>query len=242
MTDFNIKFYDKLPSTNSYALSNILELQDKDVILAEIQSRGRGRFDRKWESAQEGNIYMSLVLKPTDKVTNNLPLANLTQYMCLCVARVLEDYGVSSHIKWPNDIQVDGKKISGILSEVSIQGEHFKGFVLGVGINLNVSSDIIENIDQPATSLSMELGTPINRDMFLHQILTEFFNGYESFLMGGFLSIKDEYINKINFIGQDVQISQDRGIAKAINNDGSLKILKDGKVEKDIMIGDLICL
>ncbi|HBH19346.1 MAG TPA: biotin--[acetyl-CoA-carboxylase] ligase, partial [Cyanobacteria bacterium UBA9579] len=191
--NYNITYFDEIDSTNTYSLRNIVGLNDRHVVIAARQTSGKGRLARKWISDIEGNVYMSIVLKPSDTMDKELPLSNITQYMSVVLCRVLESYGVIPEIKWPNDVLVNGKKISGILSEISTQGSTLKGFVLGIGINLNLSQEDINAIDQPATSLNLLTGQLINRDLFIKQLLDEFFMDYDSFIQDGFISIKSEY-------------------------------------------------
>ena len=242
---FKILYFGELDSTNSYALKNISRLKDGQVIVASKQTNGRGRYCRKWVSNTKGNVYMSLVLKPSNKLDKSLPLANLTQYMCIVLSRLLDKYNVKSQIKWPNDVLVQGKKISGILSEISVQGELLKGIALGIGINLNMPKEDILSIDQPATSLNLILNREINREIFINELLEEFFAGYSRFLQQGFLSIKKEYEDRSFYIGKSIVIksykTKEQGKVKQVNNDGSLLIVNKNNEERVVMMGDLVC-
>jgi len=149
-------------------MENLSNLPDKQVIVAGKQTHGRGRFDRKWISDKEGNVYLSIVLK-------NTPLTNLTPFMAEAVCKVLENYDVKAIIKEPNDVMVDGKKIAGILSQSSTRGNILNGMVIGAGVNLNLNEDDLEKIDQPATSLNLLIGKSIDRDVFIEKLLNEFF-------------------------------------------------------------------
>ena len=238
--DFSIKSFKSLESTNFYALKNYTEFNDKDVITADFQTGGKGRLGRKWFS-KDGNAYLSIVLKPVQTINNNLPLANLTQYMSVVLCRLLSDYDISAEIKWPNDVLIEGKKIAGILSEASIQGETLKCFILGIGINLNLTEDDLKNIDQPATAMNLLLKKSVDKNLFINQLLNEFFKGYDAFLNDGFIALKDEYEQRATFLGKKVTISQEKFFAKEINNDGSLKVIDENQNEKNITIGDLVC-
>jgi len=242
----NITFigFEEISSTNTYALENIENLNDKSVIFAGRQTQGRGRFDRVWVSDNSSNLYFSIVLKPTNIVDEKLPLANLTQYMSLVLCKVIESYGVKAQIKWPNDVLIEGKKIAGILAETSIRGQIFKGLVLGVGLNLNSTKEEIQSINQSATSLNLELGKNIDKEVFLRAIVEEFFEKYDEFLTAGFAMIKDEYTQKSFFIGSKIKINEYNltydAIAQGINDDGTLNIKANG-IEKNISIGDIFC-
>jgi BirA family biotin operon repressor/biotin-[acetyl-CoA-carboxylase] ligase len=242
----NIEFinFEETPSTNIYALENIENLNDRTVIFADRQTQGRGRFDRVWESGNNSNLYFSIVLKPTNSIDKNLPLANLTQYMSLVLCRVLDSYGVQSQIKWPNDVLIEGKKVAGILAETSIKGQIFKGLVVGVGVNLNSTKEEIRNINQPATSLNLELGQDIDKRIFFNCLIEAFFEGYDEFLESGFALIKNDYVQKCFFIGSQIKINEISqsydAMANGINDDGTLNIKID-ETEKNISVGDILC-
>jgi BirA family biotin operon repressor/biotin-[acetyl-CoA-carboxylase] ligase len=232
-------------STNGYALRNIHELKDRQVIVAEKQFSGRGRLGRKWVSDVKDNVYMSIVLKPCTVFNKEVPLKNITQYASVVLCRVLENYGIDPEIKWPNDVLVNEKKIAGILSEVSSHGESLKGFVLGIGVNLNLTSAQLAAIDQPATALNILIDRPVDKNSFIELFEEEFFKRYDAFLERGFMFIKAEYVKKSSFLGRDIQInlinSTNRGIAKSINDDGSLQMIKDNMEENTVTVGDLVC-
>ncbi len=240
---YKINYFKEIDSTNAYALRNLAELSDKQIIVADKQTAGKGRLNRSWISNRENNVYLSIALKPCDKVNNNLPLVNLTQYMSVVICKILEKYGVTPEIKWANDVLVDGKKIAGILAQSSIQGEVFKGLVLGVGINLNLSQEDIQLINQPATSLNLILGNFVDRDRFIEQLLDDFFENYDAFLNQGFSFIKKEYTDRINFLNKKISVTVldciENGIAKEIADDGSLLLLTENMEQKVITMGDI---
>jgi BirA family biotin operon repressor/biotin-[acetyl-CoA-carboxylase] ligase len=241
---FNIIRFDEIDSTNDHAIRNLDSFNDRDVILAETQKKGHGRFSRKWVSHVPENIYMSIVLKPNIKITDSSPLANITQYMSLVICDVLDLYNTPGQVKWPNDVLVKGAKIAGLLSQSSIQEKQLKGYVLGVGINLNMSPGVLKQIDQPATSLNLETGMAVDRDQFLDKLLKEFFSGYENFLKNGFPSIKEQYIHKTSFLGKEIRVAlmdtEVAGTAKGFSDDGCLILVTDQGKEQKITIGDVL--
>lgn len=234
---------DEIDSTNSYAKLNIEKFDDRTIISADKQTNGHGRFNRVWVDLGEGNLFISIVLKPSDKFCE--VYSNLTQYLCVVLCRVFELYGLNPEIKWPNDILTDGKKISGILSETVMQGENFKGLVLGLGVNLNASKDALKQItDRKTTALNIELGREyVDKKLFLEKLLSEFFKDYENFLNNGFKIIKSEYMSRIGIIGKHVDVSvfnkHYSGLVKDINNRGELVLVQSGK-EKVLSIGDIL--
>ena len=239
---FKVIKFQKLDSTNKYALEHIETLQDGDIIQAEVQSAGRGRFSRKWISDIKNNCYISFVLKPNLKYRNNFP--NLTQYLSLVLCQTIEKYCVKPQIKWPNDVQINGKKIAGILSEVAFLDGVCKGIVLGIGVNLNLKKTNLMNIDIPATSLNIETNKTIDSDDFIKKLIEGFFTNYNKIIENGFSAIRAEYLSYCNFIGKEIMIKNPQpsilGTAINVTENGSLEVLnKDGAIEK-IISGDVI--
>lgn len=239
---YQLKTYDKLNSTNKFSLENIKKIEKNTVIRAKIQENGRGRFDRKWISDKENNCYISFVLKPDIKYKLNFP--NLTQYLSVILCRELTNYGLIPSIKWPNDVQINGKKIAGILSEISFNQSKLNGIILGIGVNLNLTEEDIRNIDIPATSLNIETGKNINSEIFIEGLSNSFFKEYESFIQKGFRQIRAEYISYCNFIGKEIKIKnpevQTLGIALNVCADGMLEILDKNNEIKKIISGDVV--
>ncbi len=234
--------FQSIDSTNTYALENFDKLEHKDVISAEEQTQGRGRFNRKWISKNQKNIYATFVLKPSKKDF----LVNLTQYLCLVCVKTMKSYGVQTSIKWPNDVLYEGKKLSGILCETDSKNNEIKGVALGIGINLNSTQKTFENIEKPATSLSLILGKEIDKDDFLNRLCEEFFKNYDNFEENGFSAIKKEYLENINFLGQKIKIQNHENeapkefIAKSIDERGFLIVYDEDGEEKTIFSGDII--
>jgi len=242
---FNLIYFPEITSTNTHAIKNIADFEDRDVLMAEIQTEGRGRFDRKWVSDKPENIYISFVLKPNIKIGEDSPLNNISQYLSVKLCETLETYGVNSVIKWPNDVLINGKKIAGILAQTSIRGNSFQGLVLGIGVNLNFEKTDMQKIDRPATSLNLVLGKKIDRDEFLKSLLERFFEDYDEFLNTGFDFIKHDYVKRAYFLGNTVTVntykSEIKGIAKKIADNGSLIIIPDNSSEEIIInVGEIL--
>ena len=183
------------------------------------------------------------MLKPSDTFEEFYP--NITQYLSVCVCKVLENYGLKPQIKWPNDVLVNGAKIAGILSETVMQGIKLKGIVLGIGVNLNATKEKLENIpDKIATSLNLETGKEINLKEFLDKLLEEFFKNYDEFLKIGFPLIKEDYINRNCFLNKnlDVKVFNNikTGLAKEITDKGELVLIDKNNEEMVLTIGDIL--
>lgn len=237
-----LKRYKELKSTNTFVLDNFDGLKTGDVVIADVQTSGRGRFDRVWEGSSPDNIYMTFVIKP-DNMTD-FPFINLTQYLSVVLNRILNrDYGINSAIKWPNDILCEGKKLSGILAESKTVSGTFKGVALGVGINVNCNLSVFKELPQ-ASSISVILGESIDKDAFLKTIVNEFFRDFEEFSKRGFALISDEYKKMCKF-AKTVKISgsANNGVFKfdCLNEDGTLRVLDNKGKKITIVNGDIIC-
>lgn len=235
-------FLDTVDSTNKYAKEHLEELSDMTIIFANKQTAGRGRFQRQWISNSGENIYASIILKPSKELKD--VYANLTQYLCVILAEVFEEYNICPKIKWPNDIRINGKKISGILAESVIEKNELKGIILGFGVNLNCMKDDIKNINQPATSLNLEINKKINRKTFLKRVIDKFCLRYNKFIEEGFLLIREDYIRRAEFLNTLVTVKvfdkEISGIVKCITEIGALKIVDNENKEHVLLIGDIL--
>ena len=238
----NIVRLKEVNSTNMYAKINLADLPDRTVICADRQTAGRGRFERIWVDLGCDNIFMSIVLKPSNEFLKVYP--NLTQYMAVVICKTLELYGVKPSIKWPNDVLISSKKIAGILSETVMQGKDMKGLVLGAGININSDKNSISLIpDRCVTALNLEIGQKIAKDKFISDLLAEFFKNYDEFLDEGFQMIKDEYIKRACFLDKNISVQvfneTKSGIARTVNDDGEL-VLENNNKELVLTMGDIL--
>lgn len=238
----NVISFNKLDSTNTYAKSNINDLEDKTVISADFQTNGYGRFGRTWVDLGTENIYMTFVLKPSSELS--AIYANLTQYLSVCLCKQLEEMNLSPSIKWPNDVLLSEKKVCGILAESIIKGGKLKGIILGLGVNLNSSSENLGTIDRPATSVNIELGQTVNKQEFMQKLIENFFAHYDEFLTTGFKLIKEDYGKRALFLNQNLKVSVfntvKEGFSQGVDYNGNLILLDEhGKIEK-LNMGEII--
>jgi BirA family biotin operon repressor/biotin-[acetyl-CoA-carboxylase] ligase len=243
MPRYRVIEFAELDSTNRYACASLRELADGDVIHAAVQTAGRGRWERKWISDIPGNLCLSLVLKPAGAPAS-LPLAGLSQLLAVSACRVLEAHGVQPTLKWPNDIQVNGRKIAGLLAETVVEGSTFLGLVLGIGVNLNLTKVQVALIDQPATALNLCVNRAIGVNEFCDALLAEFFSRYDAFLTAGFPLIRSEYLQRCTFLGREIEVrspqSSLRGIARDVSEDGELALLTlDGQIHH-LALGEIV--
>lgn len=231
----NILYFDTLDSTQTYLKDRFNELNDQTVVVAGTQTAGRGRFERRWVS-QPGGLYFSVLLKPA----HTQFLANLTQLMALAVCQAAEKYTIEPNLKWPNDVQVNGKKLCGILSQAVTQNGHVAAVALGVGIN--VAQEDLSAVGQPAVSLRA-LGVHVTNQQFLQEVLALFFQSYQAVLQQGFGVIRTAYKERCPFLGKKITIQNGTGAVSGVAHDlsprGTLLVQTDSALQ-EVVIGDLL--
>ena len=137
------------------------------VILAEEQTSGRGRFKRDWISPKYQNLYLSILMPGTENILRYMSIA-----ACLATSKAIE--GLTSlkvDINWPNDLTVAGKKLAGILVEQVHASDNLSYGVIGIGININMDTNLHPEIAQIATSIRQEMGHPLSRELVLIELL-----------------------------------------------------------------------
>lgn len=176
-----ILYFDSIDSTNTKAQ----ELAEKGypsgtLVVADKQIAGKGRRGRNWESPSGCGIFMTLMLKPNINPNN---ASMLTLVSALAVAKALADItGKDAKIKWPNDIVIDGRKVCGILTEMSAQFDYINNIVIGIGINVNNSS-FPEEISATASSLRLLSGGKKYRRAEIIEKIMEYFEKYYSIFL-----------------------------------------------------------
>ncbi len=232
----NILYFETLNSTQTYLKEHFTELDDQTVVVTDEQTAGRGRFDRRWIS-QQGGLYFSVLLKPAKTDF----LANMTQLMALSVCQAAEKYAIQPNLKWPNDVQVAGKKLCGILSEAVVQQNQVACLIVGVGIN--VAQADLSHVGQPAVSLR-ELGVHVAKEDFLQAVLDEFFPRCSAVLEEGFAILRPAYKERFPFLGKQITVKNGSGgavtgIAQDLSPRGTL-LLQTQNGPQEILIGDLL--
>lgn len=235
-------FYEETGSSNEEAkkISNI-KVTDGLCVVADMQTSGKGRLGRVWQSPKGKNIYFSICLVPN---ITPMEAPQITLMAGIAVCRAINDsFGLSAKIKWPNDIIVNNKKICGILTEISAEIDSIKYIVCGIGINANVET-FSDELKNKATSLKLELNCEIDRAAFLCSVLKKIEYYYDIFLKSnGISGFIDEYrLNCIN-IGQNCTAlfkgSSVSGIVKDIDDNGNLILEKENGERLNIFSGEV---
>ncbi|MBN2110579.1 MAG: biotin--[acetyl-CoA-carboxylase] ligase [Methanosarcinaceae archaeon] len=233
-----ILYYDEVESTNSIARSVADRYPEGTIVIAETQKKGRGRMGNEWQSLP-GGISFSVILKPS------IPLeyaARITLVAGLALSNSMRRLGVDARIKWPNDVLIKGKKVSGILTEVDAEVEKVEHIILGIGINANVRlNDFREEFKKNSTSLEAELGEPIDRVSFMKDLLFELEQQYIKFKTQQFANIVSEWISVSDTIGRNVTVTTPiriiEGKAVGITNRGALLVQTRNNVREEIIAG-----
>lgn len=236
-----IYYFEEVGSTNNEAKALCREWPEEGtLVIAEKQSGGKGRLGRTWESPSKTGIWMSLVLCP-EIMPQYASQITLVAGLGMCEA-IKDITGLEAKIKWPNDIVVNGKKICGILTEMSAQVEAIDYIVVGIGVNVNMTS-FPEELPY-ASSLALEGGKSYSRREIVARFLQIFEKDYEAYKQNPDLeAIIGRYEANCITLHQMVKIisRNEEMIAKAekINKDGTLVIkMTDGTV-KQISSGEV---
>lgn len=220
-------FFETLSSTNDKAKELALFEDEGTVIITEEQTKGKGRFGRSWRSSKGKDILFSIILKPD---FNPIQMQRIVLLAAAAVNMALKDIGIDSLIKWPNDIIINGKKVCGILMEMSISGDSVSYGVLGIGINVNQEyNDIADELKEISTSLKLTMNRYIDKDKLMEYVLDRFRYYYMDYKDGIIKQVIDICRENSAIIGKKVLVIQGKngtrkGLVKDININGELVV------------------
>ena len=232
---------DQVDSTNKWAKDNYrnLDLSQFTRITADEQTAGYGRFNRFWLSPKGLNIYLTYFFTLNKDKAN---LNNLTQILSLSITKLLHKKGLTSQIKWPNDILIKDKKIAGILCETIDLGEKY-GIILGAGINVNMPRKLLSSINQPATSFKLETGKTYQREELIKILEEFFFSDFQRYIKEGFTPFYKTYESLLKDKGKIITLKQYQhsvtGILHSLNSDGRLNLLLSSGDIKTFSSGEI---
>ena len=217
----------EIDSTNTKAMKLAEEgAPHGTIVVTDHQKNGRGRRGRTWESPAGEAIAMTFLLRPKIDPNN---ASMLTLIAAMAVARGIEDEtGLKAGIKWPNDVIINRKKVSGILTEMSAQADYVNHIVVGIGINVHID-EFPEELKNIATSIFLELGIKINRAALIERICEYFEAYFEVFLQTEDLSaISKQYDAYMVNRNQPVKVLDHKdtyeGTARGITTRGELLV------------------
>lgn len=207
------------------------------AVLAEEQTAGRGRLGRSWVSPAGTNLYLTLVMRPPAE-----SLRWLSMVTPLAVAEAVEGTtGLSPRIKWPNDILVGGRKLSGVLIETELAGAEVSFALVGIGLNVNLDVEAIPEIADIATSLHRELGREAPREELLAALLNRFEALYEEARQGD--AVYRAWRSRLETLGRRVRVAfagqQEEGLAEEVDREGRLVLRRDDGSRVTVDAGDV---
>jgi len=237
-------FFDEVDSTNDVAMqSGAKGLAEGLVVLSEGQYHGKGRMGRTWVSPKNVNLYISILLRP-DISPQYAPV--MTMMSAISTARAIKEVtGLETTIKWPNDILIDRKKVSGILTEMNAEQERINYIVAGIGINVNMKKqDFPEDLRMPATSLSECLGKRVDRMNLLFTLIKILEQDYEELKKDGIMSIFRKWRKGCDILNRRIKVSlpgeEITGVAEDFTPEGGLVMRLDGREKRIIYAGDVL--
>ncbi|MGB9902260.1 biotin--[acetyl-CoA-carboxylase] ligase [Methanothrix sp.] len=220
-------------STNEFARGIADEAESWTVVIAEVQTAGRGRLGREWLSPP-GGVWMSIILRPRAPPSEAF---RYTMAASVAVCGSLRDlYGLNARIKWPNDVLVNGRKICGILTEISAELDIINYVIIGIGINANMSVSSLPE-EWNATTVSAELGREISRGELIARVLEEM----RTLLESG--DVYREWVGLSDTINRRVRIQgfgDVSGLAESLDPDGALILRRDDGELVRVLAGDCI--
>ncbi len=237
-------YFEEVVSTNSTAR----ELAEKgagegEIVVAETQTAGRGRLGRRWASPPFANLYLSIILRP------KLPPVHAPQITLMAAVALAETTAAFipgfAAIKWPNDIMVGGKKLGGILTELSCDAERVHYAILGIGVNLNFSLEVMpEEIRRRATSVLALTGQSVSRESFLRRLIQDLDRCYGVLEASGFGAIAARWEARFDLRGRRVRVEmlgqEIVGRAKGLDAEGALLVENESGAVQRIIAGDVV--
>jgi BirA family biotin operon repressor/biotin-[acetyl-CoA-carboxylase] ligase len=235
-----IIYFDSLSSTMDMTMQlGLQQASEGTVIIAESQTKGRGRSGRVWYSPKYKGLYFSLILRPQILPTE-APILTLLTAVSICEA-IHDNCGIDAQIKWPNDILIHNKKLAGILTEISAEMDKVNFVSIGIGINVNNDK---KSLISGATSLREQKKEELNRAALLRSILSALEFNYLHLERKGGAEIIDKWRHYNITLGKRVKVycrhKHIEGEALDIDSDGGLLLRGDGGLTEKVTAGDVV--
>lgn len=237
-----VYLYPKIDSTNSAAFHlGHSGAGEGTIVIADTQLKGRGRLHRPWQSPPGRNLYTSILLKPPIEPS---VAPQLTLLAGVAVADLLSFYCPGSvRLKWPNDVQINGKKVCGILAEMKTSAHGIDYIAIGIGINVNIrNEEFDETFRNLATSLREETGQVLPRMDIAVSLYDHFEKCYTLYLAEGFQSLKEHWLIYARILGEQLQVifreEVQSGEVAGLDDSGALLLCdREGKITR-VIAGD----
>lgn len=240
----NVRYYESCATTQSIAHDAAQNGEpDGTLIVSEEQTAGKGRLSRPWSSTARKGVWMSLIIRPA-LMPQQAP--QMTLVAAVAIVRAIEEVmKIEATIKWPNDILIDGKKMTGILTELQSDPDRVKAIIIGIGMNINHDmDDFPEEIRDIATSLKLQSGKEVDRALLIAEILSFLELYTEMYEKHGFSPIKllwEGYSNTAGKRIKAVMLNETlEGVALGISEEGLLELKLDDGTIRAIYSADII--
>jgi len=231
-------------STNEYAFGVANKgASEGTVILADEQTKGKGRLQRVWQSPPGLNIYTSVILRPPFKPA---VAPRITLMAGVAVADLVSQYGVRGvALKWPNDVLIGGRKVCGILTEMKATGDRVDFVVVGIGLNVNMrKEDFSSEILDRATSVREETGSVTPRQDLAVQLYHHLEKWYKVLLEEGFPPVRESWLAFADILGKKIRTGPGKdeqpGQVIGVDEDGALLIKNPMGLRQRVISGDII--
>lgn len=214
------------------------------AVIAETQTRGRGRLGRRWESPAFRNLYVSVLLRPPISA-EEAPQIGLVAG--LAAAEAVAAWAPNARIKWPNDVLIEGRKVVGILTETQVGADGSLAIVVGIGVNLNIEiEEFPEELRGKATSLRVATAKHIDRARFAEVLLSRLQQRYGQFCDAGFSALRARWDELSCLTGRSVRIAgagaPQEGTVMGLADDGTLRLRSADGCEMRVVAGDVTVL
>ncbi len=232
-----IRFFPSVGSTNDLLKTEARAgAAEGLVFVTDEQVAGRGRRGRSWTAPAGTSLLVSVLLRPTWLPPTNAFI--LTSLAAVAAAEALETTGLTIKLKWPNDLQVAGRKLGGILVETEMANDQLHWVVVGCGINVNWDPSVVPELATTATSMSAELGQQVPRQPLLLALLQSFDRHYIALRHGAGSALFDAWRSRLTTIGQPVLADTPQGsllgVAEDVTQDGAL-IIRDNQGQQHLV-------
>ncbi|MGI0073913.1 MAG: biotin--[acetyl-CoA-carboxylase] ligase [Nitrosotalea sp.] len=238
-----IYYFETIDSTQDFALKlTSKHYENGSLIIAQKQTSGRGRLNRKWVSPK-GGIWFSILLKPNFEIMQVSLFPMMTSLaLAITIEKILK---LKPKLKWPNDVMLNNKKVAGILVDASVESNQIDYIVIGVGINFKIEPKTIAKlINKERNEITTLVNQNENADpvLFLQVFLFELERLYNKLITNNIKEIKSEWKKRSSTLGKNVTIStpsgQIKGKAVRLDDDGALVISQRGRIQR-LLVGDV---
>ena len=238
-----VHYFPEIDSTNRQAFRLALDgAREGEIVVADAQTRGKGRLNRVWQSPPGVNLYVSAILRPRIEPAT---APQITLMAGVAVAELLSGYcpdGVS--IKWPNDVLIRGRKACGILTEMKASTGAVDFIILGIGLNVNMDREDFDDLLRgTATSLRIETGIAQDRLDVISRLFGFIEKWYRVFVQTGFAGMRDAWLAHADILGRPIRVvdrdaSQD-GVVTGIDADGAILMRQENGSVQRVIAGDV---